>query len=631
VVIANNLSRTKVKTIQEQLVAEISKIYPNAEAKKVDKDNFLDIHIPEINPKRGTHLFFNTGKNEIKIGFYCRDDEFNNDILSRSSEIEAYAQGLRIKNNPAFGTVSDAISAALDFLSELKGENKQAKAIKPKESTLKILVSAFNEKLVNEGLDDQMMDELDALTIPGSLLLYEISQENLQKAFDTEIVTNDDFDLTKFVELGDWDELIENIGAEEVTKNKEEYASESIYSNGCILLLYCQGEYIYSFMSPGEEGTEEEEEDETHESAFDFNSITLENIELVKDHSKELYEYLKTVNEHLYFEGNCIIVSACLDRQNMDVAPDKASKIIEDLESYLEEGISNFLKPFNIEYGTFNDSIQIKTFIFDGVVVTSGFSDIYDLFDKSVDDFDSEEEFEKAANEFVDEMWYQNIKIGIVPPELTENLISTDSEELGSIANEINWADYVMADDSDSNEINLGDFDLDNNDLLTKASARIKKEKALTGLIYVNTALSELGYEMDNHNPFFFTSLVHVSDRELSGFLYVNMDGFHSNCLETSEIQMIFSWDSVKDIQIVAEDESSIGINIISEEGALTINEPYSKNMVVLLSIYKNIWEKVIKRFEGENIIMWDIIENEMGVNIYSFDTHEEYVSWINE
>ena len=458
-VITNILSTRKVKTIQAQLVAEISKTFPDSESKKVDKDNFLDIHIPSINPKRGTHLFFNTGKNEIKIGFYCRDEDFNNDILSRSSHTEAYAQGLRIKNNPAFTTVEEAISAAIEFLSELKGEQKTTPK-KSKSSGLKDLVSAFNEKLVNEGLDDQMMDELDALTIPSSLLLYEISKENLQKAFDTELITNDDFDLVKYIELGDWDGLIENIGKSEVIKNKEEYALETIYENGCILLLYCEGEYIYSFMSPGEEGEEEEE--------------------------------------------------------------------------------------------------------------------------------------------------------------------SSDS-------NEINWADYVMADDSDSNEINLGDFDIDNNELVAKASARIKKEKALTGLIYVSTALGELGYEMDNHNPFFFTSLVHVSDRELSGFLYVNMDGFHSNCIEESELQMIFSWDSVIDIELVEEDESSIRINIVSEEGKLTINEPYSKNMVILLSIYKNIWKKVIKRFAGENVIMWDVIENEMGVNIYSFDTHEEYLSWINE
>jgi hypothetical protein len=198
-------------------------------------------------------------------------------------------------------------------------------------------------------------------------------------------------------------------------------------------------------------------------------------------------------------------------------------------------------------------------------------------------------------------------------------------------SNEINWADYVMADDSDSNEINLGDFDIDNDELVAKASARIKKENALPGLVYINTALSELGYETNNHYPFFFTSLVNVSDKELSGFLYVNRDGFHSNCIEESELQMIFSWDSVIDIELVEEDESSIRINIVSEEGKLTINEPYSKNMVVLLSIYKNIWKKVVKRFAGENVIMWDVIENEMGVNIYSFDTHEEYVNWINE
>jgi hypothetical protein len=467
VVNTNNLSQSKVKTIQEQLVAEISKNFPDAEAKKVDKDNFLDIHIPEINPKRGTHLFFNTGKNEIKIGFYCRDQEFNNDILSRSSKIEAYAQGLRIKDNPAFGTVSEGISAALDFLSELKLENKQTKTSKPKESNLKTLVSAFNDKLVNEGLDDQMMDELDALTIPSSLLLYEISQENLQKAFETEIVTNDDFDLTKFVELGDWNELIENIGTEEVTKNKEEYASETIYSNGCILLLYCEGEYIYSFMSPGEEVADEDEE----------------------------------------------------------------------VEEEAEESVSN--------------------------------------------------------------------------------------------SDEINWADYVMADDSDSSEINLGDFDLDNNELVAKATERIKEEKTLTGLIYINTALRELGFEIDNHNPFFFTSLVHVSDRELSGFLYVNMDGFYSNCIEESEIQMIFSWDSVKDIQIVEEDVASIKINLLSEEGILSINEPYSKNLLVLVGIYKNIWKKVVKKFAGKETISWNVVENELGITSVTFDTLEEYKYWI--
>ena len=196
--------------------------------------------------------------------------------------------------------------------------------------------------------------------------------------------------------------------------------------------------------------------------------------------------------------------------------------------------------------------------------------------------------------------------------ELGDQNIKIDTN---SNSPEINWADFVMADDSDSTEINLGDFDLDNDELVATASAKIKNENALASLVYVKTALSELGYETDNHNPFFFTSLVNVSDKELSGFLYVNKDGFYSNCQEKSELRLICSWESVKDIVLVEEGESSMRIDIISKEGKLTIHEPYSKNMLVLLSIYKNSWKKVLK---GE-------------INIIAFETLEEYLHWLLE
>jgi desulfoferrodoxin (superoxide reductase-like protein) len=197
-----------------------------------------------------------------------------------------------------------------------------------------------------------------------------------------------------------------------------------------------------------------------------------------------------------------------------------------------------------------------------------------------------------------------DIKIGDIPPKLTDST-------------EINWADYVMADDSDAAEINLGDLDLDTDELVTKASAKIKKEKVVTSLVYIHTALSDLGYEMDNHYPFFFTSIVYLSDKELAGFLYVNVDGFHSNCMEESELQLIFSWDSVKDIELVEKGESSIKITIVSEESKLIIYEPYSKNMLVLLSIYKYIWKNALK--------------DEIGINEIAFHTQEEYLHWLQE
>lgn len=110
-----------LRSVQEQLLDAVSEIYPNAIAKKINKDNFLDIHIPEINPKRGTHLFFNTAKDGIKIGFYCRDEEFVNNILDNSDNIEKYAQGIRILNNPNFENVLTAIKGALTFLKNITG------------------------------------------------------------------------------------------------------------------------------------------------------------------------------------------------------------------------------------------------------------------------------------------------------------------------------------------------------------------------------------------------------------------------------------------------------------------------------------------------------------------------------
>ncbi|MHA8074209.1 hypothetical protein ACRZ9O_06730 [Aquirufa sp. HETE-40SA] len=196
--------------------------------------------------------------------------------------------------------------------------------------------------------------------------------------------------------------------------------------------------------------------------------------------------------------------------------------------------------------------------------------------------------------------------------ELGDQNIKIDTN---SNSPEINWADFVMADDSDSTEINLEDFDLDKDELVATASAKIKNENALASLVYIKTALSELGYETDNHNPFFFTSLVDVSDKELSGFLYVNRDGLYSNYQEKSELHLICSWDSVEDIELVEEGESSMRININSKEGKLTIHEPYSKNMLVLLSIYKNCWKKVLNE----------------EINMIAFNSQEEYLNWLHE
>lgn len=118
-------------TLQETLVSGFQKDFPSSIVKKLNKDNFLDIHIPSLNPAKATHLFFNTPKTGIKIGFYCRDEEFVKATLKKSKKLESYSQGIRLKDNPVFENADLAIKAAVEFVNLMTSE-KAKKEVKPK-------------------------------------------------------------------------------------------------------------------------------------------------------------------------------------------------------------------------------------------------------------------------------------------------------------------------------------------------------------------------------------------------------------------------------------------------------------------------------------------------------------------
>ena len=110
-------------SLQKQLLSGIITIYSNALPKKVDVDSFLDIHLPDVNAKKGTHLYFNTAGGIIKIGFYCRDNDFVENAINSSDQIEKYSQGLRLLNNPQFDSVEDAISNAQSFINIISNKS----------------------------------------------------------------------------------------------------------------------------------------------------------------------------------------------------------------------------------------------------------------------------------------------------------------------------------------------------------------------------------------------------------------------------------------------------------------------------------------------------------------------------
>jgi len=114
-------------TLQSKLASELTKLYPNAEIKKIDDGNYLDIHMPDVHPKRGTHLWFNTPKaGGIKVGFFCRDKDFIEDGIKRNSgAIETYSNGLRPAGHPVFDKVGDALKAADDFIKVLTNKKME--------------------------------------------------------------------------------------------------------------------------------------------------------------------------------------------------------------------------------------------------------------------------------------------------------------------------------------------------------------------------------------------------------------------------------------------------------------------------------------------------------------------------
>ena len=118
-------------SIQQQIATAILEWFPDAEVKKVDEDNYLDIHVPAVHPKRGTHLFFNTARGGIKLGLHCRDEDFVSRALETSGLVERTSNGLRPLGNPTFEDAATALRAARDFITLLQRASGSPEALRP--------------------------------------------------------------------------------------------------------------------------------------------------------------------------------------------------------------------------------------------------------------------------------------------------------------------------------------------------------------------------------------------------------------------------------------------------------------------------------------------------------------------
>ena len=267
-------------SLQEQLFTAIQNKYPDAEAKKINKDNFLDIYIPSISPGRGTHLFFNTVKGAIKIGYYTRDESFINKVVSNASKsIEGASNGLRITGNPKFDNVKNALSVAFDFLSNMTNDSPVSTIIEDKKSieieSIEDVATKFRDSYLDEEeLAESISSYLDDFSEKGKIVVLQIEEKDLIKSTNNhDLLSGDLFTLIGIVDINSWKPLSKLIGKAESDWVNNEFKDED---PGGIVLLYCDGKYVYSFSNP-------KEEDYYDANDEGLNSIGAEENELLND------------------------------------------------------------------------------------------------------------------------------------------------------------------------------------------------------------------------------------------------------------------------------------------------------------------------------------------------------------
>jgi hypothetical protein len=482
--------------LQHEIFNAIKQLYPEADAKKIGEDNHLDIFISRIYPKRGAHLFFNTAKDDIKVGFYCRDEEFVLKVLSNSSNIESYANGIRILNNPEFSDAITAVAAAnffiTDILSAINDTEQESKPVKePLPPTLKpepkaeqkITPNPAQKKQISEDNNDEN-EEVDLLAGMNKANPKPSPSPKVSKA--TQVETEEE-EIEEQIEENDDEEIEEASTANE----KSELSS---------LLSKINKELEVEEDEIQEESKEEEVEEELEENEAEENEI--------------------------------------------EETPDAENKT----------DLSSLLSKLNIPTSNKSKDVELD-----------------------------QEEVEETPKE----------KPVAKPTPVVKKAI-------------------------------LSNFDITDKPTINKLCERIKQEKILPHLPYINTALEKENYSVDNHVANFFLSKVYISDQNMEGFLYVNMDGFHSNCIDKGAMQPIFSWSGVKDIKY-SEDGNNAKIDLVAEQGELTIRVEGSHALKILHHIYLYAWKEANDKFANESIIIWNVVE-EMGIKLNSYPTQEAYI-----
>lgn len=556
-------------SLQSELSQKITEGFIDAIVKKVDKDNFLDIHIPSVNEKKGTHLFFNTGKGKIKMGFYCRDKDWVDSLLQKDSNrggetnatLEEYSQGIRPFNNPEFESVDDAIACALLFIANIGGPNTT----------------------MTDSVDTNEPIEVDD-DLGYPLLVYKNSDQNTEyvKRYLRPTKTLNGRIGVKMV-IPDWvDELLDDCVCFDFSSEEIAIIREGISSNKVIPIL----KYDFNIK----ECNLKDIQNMWWIVPFAFWNNTISWLAINKD---GLYAPYNDNNDATLILPWDQVTDICFEEEYEPLFADEADSTMNLLTITMENG----------------GELEISEFLHD--VRGSYLSVLYDIYcvrQETIEVSKGLPMWKEGAGGEGFRSFPESVELAHLPYWSDSNVHRPNFEP-----------DALAETNASKNSYDVKE------EYVKPICELIKMYRILPHFPFIVNSLVENGYALETKNCWFYAQDIHWAGKDESWNLMIDHDGFYSSMGE-KEFKLLFNWDDVAEIKTrIAEDQSGMTIGLFQADGQnLTLTQSGSMSLLIVYWLYQEIMCDIIENFKDKPAISWKFVDDELEVQRRSFDSYED-------
>lgn len=140
-------------------------------------------------------------------------------------------------------------------------------------------------------------------------------------------------------------------------------------------------------------------------------------MDFLENFDGKLVDAITTKNPFIFSNHQKIELSSNLDPfdvqgSSIGQTEDEVNETVNLLIKNIKAVVKHFAESFELIFFTYGGSYSVVYYIFDGLRLKSGGGALYDLAPEDIENFDSEQEYDQACNDFVNEA-SSEIKEGI--------------------------------------------------------------------------------------------------------------------------------------------------------------------------------------------------------------------------